>query len=164
MKRVFARPDLDAGRQINAQEDAAVLFAVFDKLRQADFWPRGLEVELATRALLIGLRAGVSPLEVEELRRRAVRMNALNAANEPKREKPAVAHAKELTIEIAGEDPELNSVEIAEEIPKRWRLEDAASPKPTWLVALVRKWRRDNVIPPPTSPRRRTYPLRRFRR
>ena len=71
MKRVLARPDLNAARKTNAQEDAAVFFAVLDELNQADPRSRELAVELAIRALFTGLRAGLSPREIEELQRDA---------------------------------------------------------------------------------------------
>jgi hypothetical protein len=65
MKRVLARPDLNAGRKTNAQEDAAVFMAAFDELKQADSQSRELTFELAIRALFTGLRVGLNPEEVE---------------------------------------------------------------------------------------------------
>jgi hypothetical protein len=65
MKRVFARQDLDGGRKANAQEDAAVAMAVFDKFQQADSQWRELAAELATRTLFVGLRVGLTRDEAE---------------------------------------------------------------------------------------------------
>jgi hypothetical protein len=63
------------------------------------------------------------------------------------------------------ENPKFNNEEIVEAIRDRWQREDIACFTPRWLRELVRRWRRNNVIPPQThSPRRRTYPSRRFRR
>jgi hypothetical protein len=123
---------------------------------------RGHARELATRTLFIGLRARLSPEEVDALQARFMSDRQQRLGKTPKGEKPAVAHAKELACEIAKENSELGSIEIAEEIPNRWRLKGVACPKPDWLVRLVRKWRRNGDIPPQTHPRRRrTYPLRR---
>lgn len=71
MKRVLARPDLNAGRKTNAQEDATVFMAAFDELQQVDPHARGLAYELATRALFTALRVGLNPDEVENLRAEA---------------------------------------------------------------------------------------------
>jgi len=161
MKRVFARPDLDGGRKANAQEDAAVAMAVFDEFQQADSRWRELAFELATRTLLTGLRAGLSPKEVENLRIDFARKGGTTR----KKEKPAVAHARELAHEIAEENPTSPSVWIADQIPQRWRLRGVACPKDGWLVTLVRRWRRNGVVPRRAGPsRRQTHPLKRFRR
>jgi hypothetical protein len=65
MKRVLARPDLNAGRKTNAQEDAAVFMAAFDELKQADSRSRELAFDLAIRALFTGLRVGLTQDETE---------------------------------------------------------------------------------------------------
>ena len=71
MKRAFARPELDAGRKINALEDTSVFLAVFDEIKQVDSAVGELAYDLATRALFAGLRAGLSPDEIEKLHREA---------------------------------------------------------------------------------------------
>jgi hypothetical protein len=165
MKRVLDRHDLSAGRKTNAREDADAAMWLIDELQRNDLKPktmRGHGYELATRMLFVGLRAGFSPKEVENLHARFMSDRQRDLGKTPKGEKPGVAHAKELACEIAKVNSQLSSAEIAEEIPNRWRLKGVACPKPEWLVRLVRKWRRNGAIPPQTHPRRRrTYPLRR---
>ena len=165
MKRVLDRPDLSVGRKTNAREDAEAAMWLFGELLREDLEPkdiRGHGYELATRTLFIGLRAGLSTEEVDALQARFMSDRQRKLGKTPKGEKPGVAHAKELACEIAKENSQLSSAEIAEEIPNRWRLKGVACPKPEWLVRLVRKWRRNGAIPPQTHPRRRrTYPLRR---
>ena len=163
MQRVLARPDLSPDRKTNAMEDAAVLRKLFDLAKQ---WPvpklAAHTFEMTLRGMFIGMRAGLSPEEVEGLYARFMSDRQRKLGKTPKGEKPGVAHAKELACEIAKENSQLSSAEIAEEIPNRWRLKGVACPKPEWLVRLVRKWRRNGAIPPQTHPRRRrTYPLRR---
>ena len=163
MKRVLARHDLDGGRKINAQEDEASFLFVFDELQRPDLKPnemRELAFDLATRTLFTGLRAGLSLSEIEELRRQTVRDSALTAAKTPKKEGPRRAHAKKLACEIVKENPGFSYAEIVEAIPNRWRLENVACFTPRWLAELVPQWFPSR----PKSARRRTYPLRRYRR
>jgi hypothetical protein len=165
MKRLLDRHDLSFARKTNAREDADAAMWLIDELLREDLEPKemsGHAYELATRFLLIGLRAGLSPEEVDALRAKSMADRQRKLGNTPKGEKPGIAHAKELACEIAKESSELSSIEIAEEIPTRWRLKGVPCPKPDWLARLVRKWRRNGDIPPQTNPRRRrTYPLRR---
>ena len=121
-----------------------------------------LAYELATRTLFIGLRAGFSPKEVEELRRRAVWDSTQKAAH-TKKETPRGRHAKKLYDDIVKEHPEFTDEEIVEEIPNRWLLKGVACFKPPWLRKLVRRWRPENDAPPRPT-RRRKFPLKRFRR
>jgi hypothetical protein len=165
MKRLLDRHDLSVGRKTNAREDSDAAMGLLGELLREDLEPeemRGHARELATRTLFIGLRTRLSPEEVDAFQARFMADRQRKLGEEPKEEKPGVAHAKELACEIAKENSELSSIVIAEEIPNRWRLKKVACPKPDWLVRLVRKWRRIGGVPPQTNPRRRrTYPLRR---
>jgi hypothetical protein len=165
MKRLLDRHDLSVGRKTNAREDADAAIWLLGELLLEDLEPkemRGHARELATRTLFIGLRVRLSPEEVDALQARFMADRQRNLGKMPKGEKPEIAHAKELACEIAKENSERSSIEIAEAIRNRWRLKGHACPKPDWLVRLVRKWRRNGDIPPQTGPRRRpAYPLRR---
>jgi hypothetical protein len=169
MKRVLGRHDLSAGRKTNAREDADAAMWLIDELQRNDLKPktmRGHGYELATRMLFVGLRAGFSPKEVENLHARFMSDRQREIGKKPKKESPRAAYARGLACDIVKEkeDQEFRSEEIVEEIPNRWQRQDLACFTDSWLRILVRRWIRDGVIPPPTpSRRRRTYPLRRFR-
>jgi hypothetical protein len=157
MQRVLARPDLSPDRKTNAMEDAAVLRKLFDLAKQ---WPvpklAAHTFEMTLRGMFIGMRAGLSPEEVEGLYARFMSDRQRNLGETPKSDKPAVAHAKELARELAEEENRtFSSATIASKIRERWRLKDIACPKDSWLVRLVRRWRRDGDVP------RQAHPLRR---
>jgi len=165
MKRTLARADLRPGGKANAEEEAIDVRFILNELKREDLRVgeiRELAYELGTRTLFIGQWAGPSHNEVENLQARFMSARQRRLGNERKKDKPNVAHAKELTCEIAKENSGLSAVEIAEDIPNRWRLTGVTYPEHDQLVRLVRKWRRDGVIPPQTGPRRRRrYPLQR---
>jgi hypothetical protein len=165
MKRALARADLRPGGKTNAEEEATAVDFILSELASEDLSVgeiKELAYELGTRTLFIGQWAGPSHNELENLQARFISDRQRRFGNEPKQDKSNVAHAKELACEIAEENSALFSVEIADEIPKRWRLTDVACPEHDRLVWLVRKWRREGVIPPQTGPRRRRrYPLQR---
>lgn len=163
MKRVLNRHDLSVGRKTNAREDADAAMWVFDELQRQDLEPkemRGHAYELATRTLFIGLRAGLRPGEVEGLYAKFMSDRQRTFGNTSKKERPQRVHAKELAGEIVKENPGVSYAEIVEEIPNRWRLENVDCFSPRWLAELVPRW----FPSQPKSARRRTYPLRRFRR
>lgn len=168
IKRALARADLRPGGKTNAEEEATAVHFIINELKREDLTVgeiRELAHELGTRALFIGQWAGPSHNELENLHARFMSAKQQRLGKNRKKDKPKVAHAKELTCEIAEENSGLSSVEIAEEIPNRWRLTDVAYPEHDRLVWLVRKWRRDGVIPLQTGPRgRRKYPLQRVDR
>jgi hypothetical protein len=165
IKRALARADLRPGGKTNAKEEATAVHFILNELAREDLSVgefKELAYELGTRTLFIGQWAGPSHNEVENLQARFMSARQQRLGKKRKKDKPKVAHAKELTCEIAEENSELSAVDIAEEIPNRWRLTDVAYPEHDRLVRLVRKWRRDGVIPPQTGPRRRRkYPLQR---
>jgi hypothetical protein len=167
MKRALARTDLRPGGKTNAEEEATAVHFVLNELKREDLSVeeiRELAHELGARTLFIGQWAGPSHNEVENLHARFISATQRRLGKNRKKDKPNVAHAKELACEIADENSGLSAIEIAEEIPNRWRLTDVAYPEHDRLVWLVRKWRRDGVIPLQTGPRRRgKYPLQRVR-
>ena len=160
-----ARGELDEFERVEAREAEAKYVVSFDEFMASSNPAAAFRMQMAFWELT--RLAKLDPEEMEELRRRAVRDSALKAGKTAKEETARSAHAKELTRAIATENPGSLNVEIVEEIPKRWRLEEAACFTTDWLKTLVGRWRRDGVIPPPTHPRRRrTYPerKRRYRR
>jgi hypothetical protein len=161
MTRVLARPDLSPDRKTNAMEDAESFRAFFDMATQWKVPKLAAHAfEMATLALFTGLRAGLNPKEVENLRVDFARKGGAT----PKREKPAVVHARYLAREIAEKNPTFSSEKIAEEIPNHWRRGDVACLKHRWLAELIRRWRRNGDVPQAHPLRRQKHPLQRFRR
>jgi hypothetical protein len=126
MERVLARPDLSAGRKTNAREDAAGFYWVFDELKEEDPRVRGLANELATRALFTGLRVGLSPGEVEELRaqlRTEHQRKAGAKSGERRRDKDWRKFAKDAALRIHEANPGLTLTDIARNIMEEWKSE-----------------------------------------
>jgi hypothetical protein len=160
--RIRARNDLAEFERFEAKTAEGNFVASFDEVAASPDAAVAFRMMLSFYELM--RIAKLDPEEMEELGRRAVRDSALNAGNTPKRDSPRRTHANELISELAKEHPGFLIEEIVEEIPNRWRLKGVACFTPNWLRELVRRWRRDNDIPPPTHGRRRTYPLRRASR
>jgi hypothetical protein len=146
MKRVLARPDLNAGRKTNAKEDAAVFMAAFDELQQVDPHARGLAYELATRALFTALRVGLNPNEVENLRAEARsevgRKGGMTSA--PARQVKRslwTPHATELAMEAYSRDPNASNETIADAISDNWKLKTPKCPGHRTLTKFVSELR-----------------------
>jgi hypothetical protein len=159
MKRVFARPDLDGGRKANAQEDAAVAMAVFDEFQQADSRWRELAFELATRTLLTGLRVGLNPDEVENLRAEArseLGRKGGKASGPGRQAKRSLwtPHATELAMEAYSRDSNASNETIADSISDNWKLKTPKCPGHRTLTEFVSELRPD-ILPQRTgSPRK----------
>jgi hypothetical protein len=127
MERVLSRPDLSEGRKTNAREDAAGFYWVFDELKQVDSGVRALAFELATRALFTGLRVGLSPGEVEELRAQFrtedQRMRGVKSG-ESRRDKDWRKFAKDAAPRIHTANPTLTLTGIARMIIEEWESEE----------------------------------------
>jgi hypothetical protein len=155
MKRVLARPDLNAGRKTNAQEDAAVFMAAFDELKQADSRSRELAFELGIRALFTGLRVGLNQDEEQKLREGVLaelgRSGGKASGEARKENRPWVPHAKELALEVHSEDPEASDATLATEIGSRWKHEDPKCPGHRTLENFISELRADRTLPQRTG-------------
>ena len=148
MKRVLARPDLDAGRKTNAQEDAAVFMAAFDELEQADPRSRGLAFELAIRALFTGLRAGLHPDEVEKLDKGARTKLGRKGGKAPKREKPWEADVKKIAQRSAAKNAKASNPQLVQAIRAECGAQGKKPPaSDRTLLRRVAKWRRTGDLP-----------------
>ena len=148
MKRVLARPDLNAARKTNAQEDAAVFFAVFDELNQADPRSRELAVELAIRALFTGLRAGLHPDEVEKLHKGARTKLGRKGGKAPKREKPWEADVKKIAQRSAAKNAKASNPQLVQAIRAECGAQGKKPPaSDRTLLRRVAKWRRTGDLP-----------------
>jgi hypothetical protein len=167
MERVLDRHDLSVARKTNAREDADAAMWVFDELQRQDLEPRemrGHAYELATRTLFIGLRAGLSPEEVEGLRARFMSDRQRTLGNTPKKEKPWMRYARMLARKIPEKDRTLWNSTLASKLwdmwteakPAEWTETKPPRPK-SWdtIVNFVGKLRGDGTLPPgPTRARR----------
>jgi hypothetical protein len=131
MKRLLDRHDLSAGRKINAREDADAAMWLIDELLRADLEPKemiGHAYELAARFLFIGLRAGLSPEEVDALQARRMSDRQRKLGKTPKKPKPWRAYAGMLLALIPEKDRALPIDRVggklwdlwAAEVPAQW--------------------------------------------
>ena len=158
--RIRERSDLDEFERFKAKTAEADFVTSFDKVTASPNASAAFRMTLAFYELMRIAR--LDPEEMKELTQQVVSDRQQTFAKTPRKDKPRVAHAKVLACEIAKENSRLWSVEIAEEIPNRWRMKDVPCLEHDWLVRLVRKWRRKGDIPPQTpGRRRRTDPMRR---
>jgi hypothetical protein len=161
--RIRARSDLDELERFEAKTAEANFVTSFSEIARSPSASAAFRMMLAFYELMRIAR--LDPEEMDQLRRQAVRDNTVKAANTPKKERPRAAHANALINEIAKDNPGFTNAEIVDEIPHHWQLKGVACFTPRWLGELVRRWRvGGDGSPRPTSTRRRTYPLKRYRR
>jgi hypothetical protein len=150
--RIRGRSDLTERERYEAKTAEADFVRSFDEAIRAPSAAAAFRMTLAFYNLM-GI-AKLDPEEIEELRRRAVRDNAVIIGKIPKKEGLRTAHANKLIRKIAKDHPEFRDAEIVDEIPNRWTLKGLDCFKTRWLEELVRRWRRgDDGSPRPTSTR-----------
>ena len=155
MKRVFARPYLDGGRKANAQEDAAVVMEVLNRLQQVDPYARELAHELGTRTLFTGLRVGLSPDEVENLRAEArseLGRKGGKTSGPGRQAKRSLwtPHATELAMEAYSRDLDASNETIADAISDNWKLKTPKCPGHRTLTKFVSELRPE-ILPQRTG-------------
>ena len=133
---------------------------VFDELKREDLGPKEMKelaYELATRALLTGLRvAGLSPEEAKEIELQAEigrkvvtggkRGGTKSGETRSSENKPWAPHATELAQAICSEHSDYSHENVALEIVNRWKLE-TPPPGVRWLATFVSKLRKDKKLP-----------------
>jgi hypothetical protein len=127
MKRVLARPDLSPDRKTNAREDADDFAAFFNAAKQ---WrvPKlaAHAFEMTTLGLFTGLRAGLNPVEIDELREKFLSERQRNAAEkgvEDRRNKEWRKFAKDEAFRMHNANRRLTLTDIARNIEKEWESE-----------------------------------------
>jgi hypothetical protein len=126
MKRVLDRNDLSMGRKTNAREDADAAMWLIDELQREHLKPkkmRGHGYELATRTLFVGLRAGLSLAEAEELRAKHLTEHQRKAgakSGESRRDKLWREFAKNETVRMRKANRTLTPTDIAKKIENNW--------------------------------------------
>ena len=123
-KRALARPDLSPDRKTNAREDADDFWAFFNATKQ---WPvpklAAHTFEMTTLGLFTGLRAGLNPVEIDELRAKFLSERQREVAEkgvEDRRNKEWRKFAKDETLRLHSVNSLLTLTDIAEKIIKEW--------------------------------------------
>ena len=112
MKRVLARADLSAGGKTNAEEDAdcrSLSSSMSSSGRTLSRGNEGARVRTGDADPVHWAAGRPQPDEVEDLHARFMSDRQRRLGKTPKRDKPDVAHAKELACEIAKENSELSA-------------------------------------------------------
>jgi hypothetical protein len=124
MKRVLARPDLSPDRKTNAREDADDFWAFFNAAKQ---WPvpklAAHAFEMTILGIFTGLRAGLNPVEIDELREKFMSERQRKAAEkgvEDRRNKEWRKFAKDEALRLHSVNPSLTLTDIAEKIINEW--------------------------------------------
>jgi hypothetical protein len=138
MKRLLARHDVSGAIKTNAREDADAAMWLIDELLREDIEPKemiGHACELATRFLFIGLRAGLSPKEIDTLQARFMSDRQRKLGKTPKKPKPWRAYAGMLFALIPQQDRILPIDRVAGKLWDLW----AAEPPAQWTAAKPRR-------------------------
>ena len=124
VKRVLARPDLSPDRKTNAREDADDFWAFFNAAKQ---WPvpklAAHAFEMTMLGIFTGLRAGLNPVEIDELRAKFLSERQRKAAEkgvEDRRNKEWRKFAKDEALRLHNINSLLTLTEIAEKIIDEW--------------------------------------------
>jgi len=127
-KRALARPDLSPDRKTNAREDADDFWAFFNAAKQ---WPvpklAAHAFEMTMLGIFAGLRAGLSPVEVEKLRakfRAEHQQKAGEKSGASRRDTPWRKFAKEAALRLHNANGSLTLSGIAQRIEKKWESEE----------------------------------------
>ncbi len=155
LHEVLDRKDLDETTKDKVREDAHTFLVLFENFREAPELSRlrGAIFEFAGIALRTGLQAGLSPVEVENLRSKFSQGGKNSAAGREARWnwRP---HATDLAKEAYDGDPQLSDGKIAEAIKANWKLMDPECPGFRALEIHVSKLRRSGVLPRRRLPRK----------
>ena len=124
MKRVLARPDLSPDRKTNAREDSDDFWAFFNAAKQ---WPvpklAAHAFEMTMLGIFTGLRAGLNPVEIDELRAKFMSERQRKAAEkgvEDRRNKEWRKFAKDEALRLHNVNSSLTLTDIAEKIINQW--------------------------------------------
>jgi hypothetical protein len=126
MKRVLARSDLAPDRKTNAMEDAANFMALFDALKQLPPKVAALAFAMAETTLFTGLRAGLTPDEVDELQARFTTEHQRKRgvkSGDVRRDKAWREFAKEAALRLHEANGALTLTDIARKVENKWEPE-----------------------------------------
>jgi hypothetical protein len=160
MKRALARSDLSPDRKTNAREDADDFTAFFNGAKQWQVPKLAAHAfEMATLALLTGLRAGPNPAEIDDLRARFLSERQRKVAEkgvEDRRNKEWRKFAKDETLRLHRVNSLLTLTEIAEKIIKEWEPFKFEKVKQQQLFRYLSRLMDKNELPSSITRRART--------
>jgi hypothetical protein len=123
-KRALARPDLSPDRKINAREDWDDFIAFFNAAKQWQVPKLAAHAfEMTMLGIFAGLRAGLNPVETDELRAKFLSERQRKVAEkgvEDRRNKEWRKFAKDETVRLHSINPLLTLTDITEKIIKAW--------------------------------------------
>jgi hypothetical protein len=119
--------------------------------------PSRIAIDFAFSALLLGLRAGLSPEEIEKIRASQAsdmgRSGGVKSAETRKREtSPWGNHASEIAARVRAEQPKAGQGKVADLIMERWKLKEDY-PSHRTLVRFISELEKDGTIPPRSGSR-----------
>jgi hypothetical protein len=151
MKRVLARPDLSPDRKTNAREDADDFTAFFNAAKHWQVPKLAAHAfEMATLALFTGLRASLSPVEIDELRAKFLserQQKVAEKGGEVRRNKPWRKFAKDEALRLHNANRALTLTDIAQKIEKRLELEGFEKVKAQQIFKYLSKQVKDGELP-----------------
>ena len=161
MAGILRRTDLSDDEKREALEDAVDCAAGIETIRAA---PRGLvsagiAMEVAWSALFLGLRAGLSPDDIERLRREATRSWQSEAGSgRGKQRRRQRIGLKLLTKEIAkrvrAEDSKASQEHVADAVLERCEADGGKPPGRRTVVRYIAELETKGEIPPRAGLRR----------
>jgi hypothetical protein len=123
-ERALARPDLSPDRKINAREDWDDFMAFFNAAKQWQVPKLAAHAfEMTMLGIFAGLRAGLNPVEIDELRAKFLSERQRKVAEkgvEDRRNKEWRKFAKDETLRLHRINPLLTLTDITEKIIKAW--------------------------------------------
>lgn len=157
------RKDLDDNAKDELRAGAEVFLALVEIFREAPGLSRLREAifEFAGIALLTGLQAGRSPVEVDRHHSKLSQGGKTSAAGREARW-PWRHHAEELAKEVCDRDRTLSPGKVADAIGRAWKLADLECPGHKSLEMFVSKLRESGSLPrrEAPQPQRRKRPQR----
>jgi hypothetical protein len=156
LKAALDRKDLDDNAKDEVRAGAEEFLALFEIFREAPELSRlrGAIFEFAGIALLTGLQAGRSPVEVDRHHSKLSQGGKNSAAGREERW-PWKPRAEALAKEAYERDPSLSDGKVASEIQVNWKLADPACPAHRSLEKLVSDMRKSGALPQRKQRRKR---------
>ena len=156
----LARTDLTADEKRETLSDAwhcvAALKAAVSPESHGHL-PSRIAIDFAFSALLLGLRAGLRPEEIEKIRASQAsdmgRSGGTKSAETRKREtSPWGNHAAEIAARVRAEQPKAGQGRVADLIMERWKLKED-HPSHRTLVRFISELEKDGTILPRSGSR-----------
>jgi hypothetical protein len=153
------RADLGEGDKVEALDDARDFAALLQTFRGAahGLVHRELAFRLAMNALFAGLRAGVTPEQIQKMHERwfatKQQLSGKRSGESRRRNRHWVTHAAKLAKEIRAKDPSSSQDDVASEITFGWKIREIKVPGHRQLVRLISELERSEELPTRTGSR-----------